>query len=303
MSVVLLIATFALLGVAALASRRAGPARSAADLLGGSHPVARPGHVTMVALRSAAAIVGIWLVAPLLIVIPSGFTGRQSFQFPPPTWSTRWYEAFFNDPRWLDALLGSLKIALIVTVSATFLGTAAALGLARTKVFAKVPLNAILLTPMMVPTVILAIGVYAVFLEWHLVGSITGFVLVHTCLALPFVVVTVGVSLQNFDTRLEDAAASLGAHPLRAFFLVTLRLIAPGIVVGALFAFIASFDELVVALFLTDPTLRTLPVQMFSSVVTEPDPTVAVASTLIFASTLLVLSAVMVAATRRQARG
>jgi putative spermidine/putrescine transport system permease protein len=153
---------------------------------------------------------------------------------------------------------------------------------------------------MMIPTVIVAIGVYAVFLRWHLVGTTTGFVLAYICLALPFVFVTVRSRLQTFDLQLyENAAASLGAHPLRTFTSVTMRLIAPSIVAAALLTFVVSFDEVVVGLFLVDPTISTLPVQMLHSVVQEPDPTIAAASTLIFGVTLILLAGLMWARSRR----
>jgi putative spermidine/putrescine transport system permease protein len=300
MSVVLLVITLALLALGALAARRRGAGVALSDAAGGHQAIAPPGRATVIALRVWAVLVGLWLVAPMLVVIPTSFTGQRSFQLP-TSWSTMWYDAFFNDARWVDSLLTSLQIALLVTIIATALGTGAALALARMPSFARAPLNGLLLLPIMIPSVIGAIGVYAAFLRWHLVGSQAAFVLAHVCLALPFVVVSVGARLASFDSKLyENAAASLGARPSRAFARVTARLIAPSIVVGALFAFIASFDELVVALFLIDPTISTLPVEMFSSVVTEPDPTVAVASTLIFLSTLLILFGVALLTTRRR---
>src|SRR5262249_21124181 len=157
----------------------------------------------------------IWLVAPMLVVIPTSFTGLETFQFPPPRWSTHWYHVFLHDPAWVHSLLTSLQIALLVTGIATVLGTAAALALAKARPLGGATVNFFLATPLIVPRVVVAIGIYAVFLQWHLVGSVRGFVLAHTCMAIPFVVVTVGSSLQSFDPRLEDAAASLGSHPLR----------------------------------------------------------------------------------------
>jgi putative spermidine/putrescine transport system permease protein len=299
MAVVLLACTLLLLAVGALLLRRTGSGRGAMAPAGDSYDVAPPGRAAWVALSAVAALVALWLVAPMLVVIPTSFTGLETFQFPPPRWSTHWYGSFVHDPAWMHALLTSLEIAVIVTGIATALGTAAALALAKARPVARIPVNTFLVIPLIVPSVVVAIGIYAVFLKWHLVGSVQGFVLAHTCLAIPFVVVTVGSSLQSFDPRLEDAAASLGSHPFRTFMTVTARLIAPGIAAGALFAFIASFDELVIALFLVDPGTRTLPVQMFTTVVTEPNPTVAVAATLIFCSTVVVFTAAFAFARRR----
>ena len=289
MAVILLVVTFALLGVAWAVSRRGSVTGGTARVSGGAHLIAPAGRAATISLRVATTIVAIWLVAPILVVIPTSFEGNTSFAFPPTALSLRWYSAFFSNPQWSAALVSSLKIAAIVTVVATVMGTGAALGLSRCRRFARAPITAALLLPMIVPSVIFAVGVYSVFLQWHLIGTTLGFVLAHTCVALPFVVVTVTASLRGLDRRLEDAAATLGATPLRTFWQVTAPLIRPGIVTGALFAFVASFDELVVALFLVDPTLRTLPVQMYTSVVVQPDPTVAVASTLIFMTTLAVL--------------
>ncbi len=248
--------------------------------------------LTRVLLVGSSALVGLWLVAPILIVIPLSFTGQQSFQFPPPSWSTRMYSNFFSNPDWYNSLVTSLEIAAIVAVLATVLGTPAAFGVVRGRFPGKGLLNALLLAPMIVPIVVVAIGIYSLFLTWHLTGTTVGFVVAHTAIAVPFVIVTVSAKLRTYDRKLDAAAASLGAGPVSTFRKVTLPLIAPGILAGALFAFITSFDEVVIAIFLVDPSKRTLPVQMFSTVSRETDPTLAVASTLIiaFTTTLLLLS-------------
>jgi putative spermidine/putrescine transport system permease protein len=246
-----------------------------------------------VILGLVAVIVGIWLVAPTLIVIPMSFTGIQSFRFPPPSWSTEWYSRFVSDPDWYTSVLHSLVIAGVATIAATTLGTAAAFGLVRGRLPGKRAVTALLLAPMIVPVVILAIGVYAVFLTWHLTGSFMGFMLALTALALPFPVVTVSASLQNMDRSLEAAAANLGANRLATFRRVTLPLILPGVLAGALFAFATAVDDVVVSLFLSTPTLRTLPVQMYLSVTEQIDPTIAAASTLIMGLNVMVLLLVL----------
>jgi putative spermidine/putrescine transport system permease protein len=239
-------------------------------------------------------LASLWLIAPIIVVVPLSFTDQASFKFPPTGFSARWYSNLFTNPQWRDSLFHSLEIAGAVVVLASVLGTACALGLDRSQLRGKTLLRALILSPMIVPVVIVAVGIYAVFLPWHLVGNEAGFVLAHTCLALPFVVIAVSTSLSNFDRRLENAAASLGASQLTTFLRITLPLIAPGIFVGGVLAFITSFDEVVTALFLSTPSMRTIPVQMFDSV-QNIDPTIAAASTLVLAATTFaVLLAVLV---------
>jgi putative spermidine/putrescine transport system permease protein len=249
-------------------------------------------------LIAAAVLIGVWLLAPMLVVIPMSLTDRRSLGFPPSGWSLQWYERFFTEEQWHGALLTSVQIALLVTVLATVLGTAAAFALVRGRFPGKGAVNALLLAPLVVPVVIVAIAVFGVYLRWQPSGTVLGFVMAHTALALPFVIITVSASLRGFDRRLELAAANLGASPATTFRKVTLPLILPGVLSGALFAFITSFDEVVVALFLQSPDVRTLPVQMFTSVTREVDPTIAAASTMILVLTTALL--VLFAFTRRQ---
>jgi putative spermidine/putrescine transport system permease protein len=249
-------------------------------------------------LVAGCALIGAWLLAPMLVVVPMSFTDRRSLSFPPKGWSLEWYRNFFSEPQWYDALLASLEIAVLVTIVATILGTAAAFALVRGRFPGKALVNALLLAPLVVPVVIVAIAVFAVYLRWHLSGTILGFVLAHSALAIPFVIITVSSSLRTFDRRLELAAQNLGANAVSTFRSVTLPLILPGVLSGALFAFITSFDEVVVALFVQSPEVRTLPVQMFTSVTREVDPTIAAASTMILALTTGLLT--LFALVRRQ---
>jgi putative spermidine/putrescine transport system permease protein len=241
------------------------------------------------ALSGFCAVVAVWLVAPAFVVIPLSFTDKASFQFPPTGWSLRWYEAFFENPEWIDSVVTSAKLAVVVTVLATILGTAMALVLTRERVVAKGVLWAIVLSPLVVPTVVAAVGIYAVYIKWHLTGRFWGLVAAHTCLAIPLVTVAVSASLSSLDKRLGDAAASLGATPWRTFKQVTLPIVAPGVLTGAVFAFVTSFDEIVIALLLQSADSRTLPVKMFSSLTVNIDPTVAVASTFTMIMTISVL--------------
>jgi putative spermidine/putrescine transport system permease protein len=210
-------------------------------------------------------------------------------RFPPDAWSTKWYEKFVNDDSWRSATFASLQIALLVAILATVLGTLASVSLARSRARWAGAARGFLIAPMIVPGIIIAIGVYYLFLEWRLTETQVGFVLAHTMLAVPIVIITVTASLQSFDQQMARAASSLGAGPVATFRKVTLPLILPGVLSGTLFAFLTSFDESIVALFLSGPGLRTLPIQIYLSVTSALDPTIAAASTLVMAFTTALL--------------
>jgi putative spermidine/putrescine transport system permease protein len=235
-----------------------------------------------------AALVVFFLIAPTVIIIASSLGGTRSLAFPPKHLSLHWYRNFFTDA-WLPTAVTSLKIAAITAVCATVLGTMAALSVVRGRFPGRQLLQALFIAPLIVPTVILGVGLFEVFGRWHITGSILGLVLAHTALAIPFVMVTVGASLRTIDPTLERAAANLGASPVRTFMKVTLPLMLPGVAMGALFAFITSLDEVVVAIFLTSPTVMTLPVQIFATLQNFLDPTVAAISAMLFLVTVLVL--------------
>ncbi len=240
-------------------------------------------------LKVWAVLVAILLVAPLLVVIPISFAQRPSFKFPPDGLSVNWYANLFTDERWLSAIGTSILVGLLVTIICTVLGTAAALGIHRAGGRIGALVTGILIAPMIVPGIVSAVAIYSVYLRWQLTGNLAGFLLAHTVLAIPFVIVTVTSSLSSTDPMLERASASLGAGPWRTFARVTLPSIAPGVGAGALFAFVTSFDEVVAASFLQSPAIRTLPIEMFVSVTNEVDPTIAAVSTVILALTTAVV--------------
>jgi putative spermidine/putrescine transport system permease protein len=244
-------------------------------------------------------LVAIWLVAPSLIVIPLSFTDRPSFVFPPTGWSTQWYVNFFTDPSWLWSLEASIRVGLLVAVVATVCGTAAAVAFSRTRFFGDQGLRALLLSPMIVPVIVVSIGIYAIYLRLNLLGTTLGFVVAHSVLALPFVIIPVSASLQGFDRRLEDAAAICGASKWTTFRTITLPQVAPGVLSGALFAFATSFDEVVLSLFIQSPYLQTLPVRMYSSITRDTDPTIAAAATVILALTTALTILASIFAIRR----
>lgn len=237
-----------------------------------------------------ALLVAVWMAVPPLLVIPMSLTDRRSFSFPPDSFSLRWYREFFTDPAWLSSLQASLSIAMQVTVVSVLLGTLGAFGLVRGRFQGRRLVEVLGLAPLVVPLVVFGLGSYALFLRWGLVGTPLGFVAAHSVLAVPYVIITVSSNLRTLDTDVESAAAVLGAGPWRVFRRITLPAIAPSMLAGGLFAFVTSFDEVVVALFISSPDLRTLPVEMYSSVTRDIDPTIAAASTLILmASTALIL--------------
>jgi putative spermidine/putrescine transport system permease protein len=252
-------------------------------------------------LRVYTGAMLVFLVAPVLVVLPLSFTSGQLLVFPLPGWSLQWYREFFTSPIWTAALWNSFAIGSVVTVLATALGTAAAVGLHGARSRWSGAVLALLVTPLAVPVVIVAVASFYFFASLKLVGTFAGLVLAHTVLALPFVVVTVSATLQGFDPNLTRAAASLGAPPWRAFRTVTLPIIAPGVISGALFAFVTSFDELVVAIFLSSPQLRTLPRQIFSGVSENISPTITAAAVVLLLVSV-VLMAAMEALRRRSER-
>jgi putative spermidine/putrescine transport system permease protein len=227
----------------------------------------------------------IYLVFPILVVIPLSFSAGTYLSFPPPGFSLRWYENFFGRTDWLDAAWLSLWVGAAVMLLATALGAPAALALVRGDFPGKNFLTGFIISPLIAPVIIVAIGIYFFYARLGLVGNPFALVIAHTALAVPFVVINVSATLQGFDERLEQAAMNLGATPWRTFWQVTLPIIRPGVFAGALFAFISSFDELVVALFVSGTSAVTLPRKMWESIRFEIDPTIAAVSTMLIVLT------------------
>jgi putative spermidine/putrescine transport system permease protein len=235
--------------------------------------------------KALAGLVFLYLLFPILVVIPLSFSSGSYLSFPPPGFSLRWYANFFGRSDWLEAAWLSVWIGSAVTALATALGVPAAIALVRGKFRGKGFVVGFIMSPVIAPVIIVAIGIYFFYARLGLIGSPLGLVIAHTCLAVPFVVINVAATLQGFDRRLEQAAMNLGATPWGTFWQVTLPIIRPGILSGAVFAFITSFDELVVALFVSGSTAVTLPRKMWDSIRFEIDPTIAAVSTLLIALT------------------
>lgn len=244
--------------------------------------------------RLYCAAVLVFLLLPIAAIVPLSFSSGSFLSYPLPGWSLRWYEEVFSGgftgSRWLGALRNSLHVGLAATALAVGLGTLAALGLARQRGAGAALLKALMLSPMIVPVILVAVGSYFFLAPLALTSSFTGLILAHTVIAVPFVVVPVLTALEGLDPNLERAAAACGAPPLLAFRRVTLPAIAPAMATGALFAFAASFDDVVIALLIAGPEQRTLPREMFSGLRDSITPALtAVATLMIVFSTALFL--------------
>lgn len=231
----------------------------------------------------------LFLTLPIVVIIILAFSSAPFLTFPPPGLSVRWFENYFTRPDWLAATLVSIQVALITMVAGTILGILASIALVRSSFPGKLIVLAFLIAPIVVPTVVLAIALYFVFARFGLVGTRTGLVLGHVVLAIPYVIIVMSGALRSVDVSLERAAQTLGASPVRAFLRITLPQLRPAVVTAALFAFLASFDELVIALFISGTGAKTLPKRMWEGIREEIDPTTAAVAALLIAVSLLLL--------------
>lgn len=243
------------------------------------------------ALDVFVGLVLVFLALPTLAVIPMAFSSAELLIFPPPGFSVRWFETFFKRPEWYGAAVNSFVVALCTTALATAIGTAAAMALSRGGLRLKGLLGVFFMLPMMVPAIVTGVALYRSYAAWGMAGTIPGLVLAHTVVALPFVVINVSAVLNRMDWRLEQAARSLGASAIQAFRRVTFPIVRPGVLAGALFAFLTSFDEVVISLFMTGVDTVTLPVQMWTGIRFEINPIVAAVSVMLVLMSGLVFSA------------
>ncbi|GAD00348.1 ABC transporter permease [Agarivorans albus] len=249
-------------------------------------------------LRFCSLLVLAFLMLPIMVIIPLSFNVEPFFSFTegmlalePEAYSLKWYAEIWHDDKWLLAIKNSFFIGICATLIATVLGTLAAIGLSNPAMPWQKLWMAILLSPMIVPLIITAAGMYFFYSQLNLAGSYLGVILAHAALGTPFVLITVNAALSGFDYSLVNASLGLGARPLTTFFRVIMPLIRPGVISGALFAFITSFDEVVVVLFLAGPEQRTIPRQMFSGLREQINPTIlAVATLLIVISAMLLFT-------------
>jgi len=238
--------------------------------------------------RFACGLIFLFLIAPILVIMPLSFNAEPYFTFTPgmlefdsSAFSMRWYEDIINNTQWLHSIKNSFIVAIFATIFAAGLGTVAALGLSRSYLPYRSVLMGILISPMIVPLIISAAGMYFFYAPLGLTQTYTGLILAHTALGTPFVVITVTATLVGFDHSLTRAAASMGADPTRTFFKVQVPLILPGVISGGLFAFITSFDEVVVVLFIAGFEQRTIPRQMWAGIREQISPTILAVATLL----------------------
>lgn len=251
-----------------------------------------------VSLSASAYLVLAFLMLPILVIIPLSFNAEPFFTFTegmlafePEAYSVKWYQQIFSDDKWLLAIKNSFFIGICATVIATVLGTLAAIGMSNSDMPFQKAIMAMLLSPMIVPLIITAAGMFFFYTQLNLAGSYLGVIIAHAALGTPFVIITVNAALAGFDYSLVNASLGMGARPTYTFFKVIMPLIRPGVISGALFAFVTSFDEVVVVLFLAGPEQRTIPRQMFSGLREEISPTIlAVATLLVVVSMLLLLT-------------
>jgi putative spermidine/putrescine transport system permease protein len=234
-----------------------------------------------------ALIVVFFVVGPLLIVVPMSFSTATSFEFPPPGYWLGYYRAFFADARWTQPVINSIGIGLATMLLTMLLVIPASFAMVRQRFFGRSAVNLILMMPMIVPHIVMALGYYSYFSHLRIIHSPLGVVLAHTCLSVPVSYLIIAAALKGFDRNLERAAMNLGAGPLRTFWEVTFPVLRPGFLVGGLFAFIHSFDEAVVAIFISGQAASTLPRKMFDSIRIEADPIISVVSTLLFGVVLV----------------
>lgn len=240
----------------------------------------------IVAFLGIAALA--FLVLPLLIVVPMSFSSARSLSFPPPGFSLRWYEGFFGDPRWMEALWTSLSLAFISSILAVVLGGLAAYGLRRGTFRGRDVQEGNFMAPLIVPTIIAAVAMYLGFAKANLLGTFAGLVLAHTVLSVPLVMMVLGVAIRGFDVRIEQVGWSLGGSWFYTARTVLLPNIAPSLFAAWIFAFIGSFDEVIVTSFIAG-TYETIPKKMFNELILEVNPTITAVATLLMAFTILAL--------------
>lgn len=255
-------------------------------------------HNIVKTLFGAAAV--IFLIAPLIAILPLAFTESIILTYPIPGWSGRWFAELSGADAWRRAIVNSLIIGTGTMALATTLGTMAALGLRQNGLYLAGSLRTLFLLPMVVPAVVLGVGMQLLFVRLNIANSYIGVIIAHTVVAIPFVMVSISGALSGIDQRVELAAESLGASPFTVFRRITLPLAMPGVASGAVLAFATSLDEVVLTLFVAGPNQRTLARQMFSTIRENISPAIAAAAFLIIVGTLLLGLAIALIKRRAQ---
>ena len=242
-----------------------------------------------IALVVACALVLIYLILPVLIIVPISFSSARFLTFPPPSLSVRWYQQYFSNPAWMQATQVTLTVAAFTVLIATPLGVAAAYAISQSKLRIMRIIHIALLLPLVVPIIITAVGIFFIYARVGLVATMPGLVLANVMLGLPYVVISVLAGLQSFDPTQEMVARSLGMNRLRSFFAVTLPQIRSSVIAGAIFALISAMDETIIALFISGGQYQPLTKRMFTALRDEIDPTIAAISTLMTAASFVLV--------------
>ena len=242
-----------------------------------------------------AIVVAAFILAPMIVVVPMSFSASRSFEFPPPSYWLGHYRSYFSSDSWLRPTFNSFVIGVISSVLTLAVATPAAFAVNRREFKARRALQIMLLLPMLVPSIIMAISYYSVFGKIGLNQTYLGVILAHTCVSIPVVLIAMSASLQNLDRNLERAATICGATPAQTFVQVTLPLLRPAFLIAGFFAFIHSFDEATISLFISSREVSTLPRRMFSSIHLEADPVVAVVSSIMIGVAIAVMAFATVA--------
>ena len=246
------------------------------------------------------ALVLLYLILPVLIIVPMSFSSARFLSFPPPSLSLRWYEEYIGNSAWMQATRVTATVAVLTVLIATPLGVAAAYAISNSKLRIMRLIHMALLLPLVVPIIITAVGILFVYAKVGLVATMSGLVLANVMLGLPYVIISVVAGLQSFDAAQEMVARSLGMNRLRSFFIVTLPQIKASVLAGAIFTFISAMDETVVGLFISGGQYQPLTKRMFTALRDEIDPTIAAISTLMTAASFVL---VLIASTRQKKTG
>ena len=243
-------------------------------------------------LVAFTVLVVLFLVAPLVILVIQSFTNESYLSFPPPSFGVRWYREVLTAEHWRESIVLSVIIATVVTPLSLVVGSLVAFGLDRGPLKGRHGMFAIMISPMVLPHIVLGLGIFRIALQLGISDSMIAFIPAHLTITIPFVIISVGASLQNYDVGLEEAAMSLGASRFRAVWHITLPIIRPGLIAGAIFSFIISFDEFIITFFLAT-FQRTLPLEMFSTLMFQVQPSIASISALTLAVTAALTAALM----------
>lgn len=240
-------------------------------------------------LRVAVCLIFLYLLSPMAVVLPLSFSNDSILMFPPESWGARWYRALFHNDAMLDAFWVSIRVATAVTLLSLLLGAPAAYALSRCHFAGREAFRTLFTAPLLLPSIVLGLAILLVFVQFNLLGTMFGLIVAHLIITTPYVVRIISTSLAALPPAVEEAATMAGASPLRVFFHITLPLMLPGVMASVALSFMLSFDEVVLSLFVTGPSLTTLPIAIFSYVEGRMDPLIAAISVVLIAITLLLV--------------